>query len=339
VAAATTQSLRGQSRDAARYALLSYWTAHRPADPDIGPSTSAAVIEAALNNNDATWDEINLAEQLLVDYLSEAEIVEGIDRRIVESRRRLVPDAEATAARYARMVSEGIVGIDVKRSFLKGLIADLQHFGLRSNQVRGLRANAIGFVSVLSCFAFALALVPFVAFLVHRNFAGTWADKLIVPTVSNFPNYGLYTAVSFGFLGALFSRFLQLQKNYLYVPLDDAETYYRLDSITLRLFVGVVAAVIVYFIAASGLVKGAIVPEVRLLAYQGMSATLPEPVPSEARTVIGLTTQGALVPTRDLALMVIWGFLAGFSEQLVPDLLSSTTTRISTGLVKDEKKS
>ena len=340
------QPWRSESRDAARYAFLAQWTALQP-DPatqsqPASPAASAKAekIDAILANEDASWDEINLVEQLLIDYLPAADLDEAIERRLIEAQRRLVPDAAANAARYAKLAA-GTISDPAKRSFLKGIVGDIQHFSLRSKQVRRLRANAIGFVSGLSSFAFVLVLVPFIAFLIHQNLAGSKLDTWVVNTISNFPNYGLYTAVSFGFLGALFSRFLQLQTNYLYVPIDDAEIYYRYENITLRLFIGTVAAVIVYFIAASGVLQGDIVPDIRRLAFETVDGKLrvdqAGQSPGQAFTVIGMSTEKVLVPARDLALLVIWAFLAGFSEQLVPDLLSSTTTRVSNSAAKAAK--
>jgi len=329
-------SLRSESLEAARVRLLGYWGAYRAALLAASPvPASAAQIEALLTNGAANWDDLNLAELLLVEYMSLPEVEEAIQRRLAEAKRRLVPDAAGNAARFASWTDAQATDA-AKRSFLKGIIGDLQHFGLRSKQVRRLRASAIGYVSWLSGVAFLLALVPFGAFLIYLNFPDHWIAPRINQIVSHFPNYGLYTAVSFGFLGALFSRFLQLQKDYVNVPLDDAETYYRMENITLRLFVGTVAAMIVYFFAASGLLQGGIVPDVRELAYEGVRGTLLDGNDEVAgKTVLGTTVVGALVPTKNLALLVVWAFIAGFSEQLVPDLLSSTTTRIKSAETKD----
>jgi len=38
-----------------------------------------------------------------------------------------------------------------------------------------------------------------------------------------------------------------------------------------------------------------------------------------------------VVPSKDLALVTVWCFLAGFSESLVPSILTSTERQISEG--------
>lgn len=329
-------ALRSESLEAARVRLLGYWGPYRAtilaASP---PPASAEQIETLLADPNANWDDLNLAELLLVEYMSLPEVEEAIQRRLAEAKRRLVPDAAGNAARFASWTDAQATDA-AKRSFLKGIIADLQHFGLRSKQVRRLRASAIGYVSWLSGVALVLALVPFGAFLLYQIFPGYEFTNRVDKIVSHFPNYGLYTAVSFGFLGALFSRFLQLQKDYVNVPLDDAEAYYRKENISLRLFVGTVAAMIVYFFAASGLLEGSIVPDVRELAYENVRGTLLDGNTSvNGKTVLGSSLVDALVPAKNLALLVVWAFIAGFSEQLVPDLLSSTATRIKSAETKD----
>lgn len=339
MAQTSPSALRSESLEAARIRLLGSWGAYRSALLTAEPvAASAQQIEALLADPEASWDDLNLAELLLVEYMSLPDVEEAIQRRIAEALRRLVPDAAANAARFAKWTPAEATE-PAKRNFLRGMIADLQHFGLRSKQVRRLRASAIGYVSWLSGVALVLALVPFGAFLLYRIFPGYEFTNRIDQIVSHFPNYGLYTAVSFGFLGALFSRFLQLQKDYVAVPLDDAEAYYRKENISLRLFVGTVAAMIVYFFAASGLVEGSIVPDVRQLAYEGIKASFTDGQATvTGMTVLGTPTSTALVPAKNLALLVIWAFVAGFSEQLVPDLLSSTTTRINSAAAKETAK-
>jgi hypothetical protein len=41
-----------------------------------------------------------------------------------------------------------------------------------------------------------------------------------------------------------------------------------------------------------------------------------------------------MVPGKDFALLIVWSFLAGFSEQLVPNLLNDTAGRIDTASKK-----
>jgi hypothetical protein len=72
--------------------------------------------------------------------------------------------------------------------------------------------------------------------------------------------------------------------------------------IFLRACIGVCGALIVYFFLQSGLVAGDLFPK------------------------FGETTNGvaSVSDGKSLALLIIWSFIAGFSESLVPSVLSST---------------
>jgi hypothetical protein len=67
----------------------------------------------------------------------------------------------------------------------------------------------------------------------------------------------------------------------------------------------------------SGLIDGALFPKFEKMAMEWVSA------PN------GSMSMAFVVPSKNLALVTVWCFLAGFSESLVPSLLSSTERQIS----------
>ena len=147
--------------------------------------------------------------------------------------------------------------------------------------------------------------------------------------VDALPNYGLFTAVTFGILGALFSRFIMLQSGNTAVPVDEAAAYYsQRYVILLRIFIGMVGAIIVYFFLASGLVSRGPHPHIQSLTFvastpllqavAGLPGTAPTVAP-DLYTVPGTATKTAMVPGRDFALLIVWSFLAGFSESPRPE--------------------
>ena len=128
----------------------------------------------------------------------------------------------------------------------------------------------------------------------------------------------LYTAMTAGIFGAMFSRLLYLQANVNSLTLGEIRDARLWESIVLRGCVGMCGAVVLYFFLQSGILGGELFPkygEIALKLYE---------LPGSDETKKSLIPIGLVFPTPALALHVVWSFLAGFSERLVPSILQST---------------
>ena len=110
-------------------------------------------------------------------------------------------------------------------------------------------------------------------------------------------NLLLVPAALSGCWGASFSMLSSLKRRLDVSKLDDLKLMRGIGALGSRLLIGAGAASILYFFFVSGLVKGAAFPDFA-------DAATPD------------------APT--FALLVVWCFLAGFSEQLIPGLLAKT---------------
>jgi hypothetical protein len=129
--------------------------------------------------------------------------------------------------------------------------------------------------------------------------------------------FALYTALVSGLLGAFFSRLLTIQRDWANMSLDEVFLHREFSYSLLRAGVGVCGALVMFFFFKSGLVEGALFPKV-----ENMKMDLVQASGSDMAFV---------VPSKDLALVTVWCFLAGFSEKLVPSILTSTERQISEG--------
>jgi uncharacterized integral membrane protein len=125
---------------------------------------------------------------------------------------------------------------------------------------------------------------------------------------------GLVVALASGFFGATFSMLLQTQRRTAEASLDDLSSASSWRTLMVRSSVGLGGAAILYFFFRSGLLGGNLWPDLSLLAYE----------PLATRGTVGL------VPNQHWCLLVIWCFLGGFSETLVPNILSRTEEKAST---------
>jgi hypothetical protein len=123
---------------------------------------------------------------------------------------------------------------------------------------------------------------------------------------------GLVVAMASGFFGATFSMLLQCRKRASEGTLEDLSIASSWTTLTVRGSVGLGAAAILYFFFRSGLLGGNLWPDLGKLDFDPFGSTAV-----------------ALVPNQHWCLLIIWCFIAGFSETFVPNILTQTETRLS----------
>jgi hypothetical protein len=107
-------------------------------------------------------------------------------------------------------------------------------------------------------------------------------------------------AVVAGCLGACFSMLTSLKPRLEQSTLDDLKILHASSNLMTRALIGICAGLIIFYFIRAGLLTGPLVPDLIV------------------RTDAGYDLFTAM------ALLVVWCFLGGFSEKLVPALLSKT---------------
>lgn len=127
---------------------------------------------------------------------------------------------------------------------------------------------------------------------------------------------GLLVAMSAGFMGATFSMLIQNKQRVSEGTLDDLIAASSWYTLMVRGSVGLGAAAILYFFFESGLLEGSLWPDLTQLGFNKIKTPAGELAIESSRVF--------RVPNQHWCLLVVWCFLAGFSETLVPNILQKT---------------
>ena len=256
--------------------------------------TQSDVYEQAkviLNQEQAqwTWRDAKQAEQFMVELYNDNMLDTELGCRLVEASTNLGPKM----VQWLHEKSEKTNDTEAKRALLLRLISDLQwqytENWLTNNYKKQL-ASKTGFI-------FISAIVVFIVVMFIRNQLLGWLG---------FESYTMLLAAIAGCWGAAFSMLTGLKTRTDASKLEDLKLTRRFHLLLIKILVGVGAALILYFFLRSGLLKGD--------AFPDLSRRLPDNA-----------TGNCLGDTWNIwAFLIVWCFLAGFSEKLVPSLLAKT---------------
>ncbi|MCP5053712.1 MAG: hypothetical protein GY940_41485 [bacterium] len=140
-----------------------------------------------------------------------------------------------------------------------------------------------------------LFAISFILFILPK-FTDILFSNIVVEAPEGTRNYYILTALLSGWMGGTFSMLLGLRKRIGNTPLDQLHITYRSVSIIGRAIIGMFAGLLFFYFFESGMLSGALLPEF---------------------------SNGHL-DKANFALLVIWCVIAGFSEKMVPDILSKS---------------
>jgi hypothetical protein len=273
-----------------------------------------------------TWDDAYRLESEIGWLLKGERLRQEIAGRLRWAVGDGVPAASSLQTDYAALLNKKDPPADdnVFRNFLLQALEEI-HWNSKRKHIRQMvRSQASRRTLILAVVALVIALAPYF-FLPNVGTSVRPASfaslEPYIFTVALFggdgfwTHFALYTSVTFGFLGALFSRLITLQKQWTDMALDELLNARSYHYIILRASIGVVGALVVYFFLQSGLVQGSVFPKFNELSVDLLQLGGP-------RAVKWPTT--IMLPSVSLALLIMWSFIAGFSESLVPTVLSGT---------------
>jgi hypothetical protein len=263
-----------------------------------------AQCEKPKDNWDASWHRAWQAEQLMARYLDGTDIVVECERRLFEAEKLKLASQAHFAEKWkgAAAIEDSAARVKMQRSVYGNLLDDIQWLYGKRKLDRKVRSQMARNIRQIAFMLLVAAVLPFIPWTNGDNLG----SKLIGSAPNGLHFYGLYTAATFGLLGALFSRLIFMQTNYSTLDYDDLMNVFQNRALSIRLLVGMVGALIVFYGILGHVLSGDLFPDL---------STLKLSPPADI--------------DKDFCKLVIWCFLGGFSQTLVPDFLTRTESSAS----------
>jgi hypothetical protein len=256
-----------------------------------------------------TWSDAYQIEQLLVDLFDEHSLEVELNSRLLEADSSLRP---ALAGQYAKLAN-ALKAPQERRALLARLVNDLQ-WRYTVDEVKRAYSKEVtkvtGLIFIVAIGLFAAAVLGTGVF---------W--KAMARAAEATP---LLLAGLAGGWGASFSMLASLKGRMDAADLNDLKLMKSKWILWSRPLIGVGAACILYFFLVSGLLGGAAFPNLKQDSVSTSQNATAAPLGSATATAAAEPIQSS---RSGLALLIVWCFIAGFSERFVPALLAKTEDR------------
>ncbi|MER8543840.1 hypothetical protein NKJ87_29065 [Mesorhizobium sp. M0027] len=285
------------------------------------------------------WYKLNAAEQTIGLVLAEPQLTTEflILIQLARSRKLATLAQHENNAKIFDGSDENDTALQRKRAAYIALLDDLQRWFINHRFNRRLRGETASRLFFFGLCVMAISVLPLLLYFLIFSLQSDGNPMALGDIAkghrlfSSSPIFGLGMVSAFGILGAYFSRVMRFQMNIQTFGFEDVMTEYQPRMLYVRLLYGMIGAFIFYFLLRSGIIGGAAFPDLgnisvgeHVVWQASESGVSPSSTHSKIMDPSGLTILG---PTADLAKLLVWSFLAGFSERLVPDTLDRTEAR------------
>jgi hypothetical protein len=288
------------------------------------------------------WDEAYRLERMMAIVEPGAHVLPVIELRLADAAAEGVTCVpRLTAALLNAKARAGKATPDMQaseqasqRALLLEVLAALCWTKQRKFFGRPLQKSATRRIVWAGILSFALFLAPYALICVGIYTGNGFSEEMLT-------SLPLWTALTAGLFGAYFSRLFYIQAKAGVLSIGELKTANEWTSILLRGCVGMCGGLVVFFFLRAGLVEGSLFPTFSQLSIDDHRLPLTlTPTGTGGQVVATINDAAAarlILPRESLALLAVWCFLAGFSERLVPSILSSTEEQLDSAFRSKKK--
>ena len=261
----------------------------------------------SLFNEDMSWKNAYEIARLFVLLYNDNKVDIEIKRLLVDIKVDLGDDIYQF---YSQEIQTNDINLDYKRELLAKMIEDCQWGDTKKYTNIELNSNISLKYSIIYIVSFICFSLTF--FIFYFLFINSTKDSNLLKSIVFFDK--VVIAIVSGILGASFSLLIKSRTTDLkYNELLLFENPFYIIS---RILIGSCAALLMFFFFYSGLLRGALFPAFQTNILINTSDVSVDVIKS---TNIDIS---------QIALLIIWCFLAGFSESLIPNLLMKTEKQV-----------
>ena len=203
------------------------------------------------------------------------------------------------------------------------LLEELHWDDQRKFYATPIQRDAVQLIVFLDLLAFIALVTPFA--WIYYKASQVSADSPAGVDIVNLEAWAwllAYIVITAGAFGAYFSRLIDILRNGDTLSIRELQNSKSIWSLFLRGAVGMCGALVVFFFLKSGLITGGVFPDFTKLGFDFVNYRGTDD--NAAQAAIVKEVMLIIEPSKALALLVLWSFVAGFSERLVPTILANT---------------
>jgi hypothetical protein len=260
------------------------------------------------------WNSAYRIEQKLLPFYLDDMVETELARRIIDARENLRPELSRWYdLQYSELEHDPSPA--KSRELLARIVNDLQWRYTLNEVRRGYSKLIRGRTELL--FGIAIAIAVLTGIIID-----VWAIR---PLTSE---WHAALAAAAGIWGATFSMLISLKKRVAASSLDELKPMRSWGMLLARVLVGMGAAVILFFFLKAKLLEGQLFPDLASATSgaDGGGGSQTGEV-TQVMSGTGSRANGSVLEIQDYKL-IVWCFLAGFSEKLVPNILAKSESRV-----------
>ena len=281
--------------------------------------TEAYAIELHLLLAEPKW-------RLIPEIEYRLSVAEDVGVRNIESLRTAYQQAKCPKSCQDEFGAAHIFREDDLRFILNEVVEQIQLQINEKHMKRIILRYATRNIVFAALCSFILFLAPFVLIFFHYYQSPRYVDL----DIHQWVGFPLLSCLSAGLFGSYFSRLLYIQNKSPTLKYDELVSTQDKIAIIVRGSIGVCGAALVFFFLHSGIITGPLVPDINKFSVELIREA------PHYRSYVEQVTHlfdppsypRLLIANKDLALLIVWGFFAGFSERLLPSILASTEGKL-----------